>query len=84
MFKGKCYLYLFCSSLDLSTCYPGQVGFSTSVSTAVKSVNYLTGTPTVCVSGSGLPICNGTSLDSNVLFLICLQSTGYTLISKSE
>ena len=38
----------------------------------------------MCVNGSGLPICNGTSLDRNILFLVCLVSTEGSLISKSE
>ena len=67
-----------------SICYPGLVSFNSSVKTEVNSVSYLTGSPTVCVNGSGLPICNGTSLDRNVLFSVCLGSTSGALISKSE
>ena len=79
-----CSLCLFNLSLAPSTCYSGLVGFNTSVETVVNSVNYLTGSPIVCVNGSGLPICNGTTLDRNVLFSVCLGSTSGALISKSE
>ena len=82
--RGNYSLCLLNLSLAPSACYPGLVGFNTSVETVVNSVSYLTGTPTVCVNGSGLPICNGTSLDRYVLFSVCQQSTGGSLISKSE
>ena len=72
----------FWSRLGPSICYSGLVSFNSSVKTEVNSVSYLTGSPTVCVNGSGLPICNGTSLDHNVLFSVCLHSTKYSLISK--
>lgn len=35
------------------------------------------GTPTVCVNGNNLPICNG-SLDESVVSAICMQFTGLT------
>ena len=64
------------------TCYPGQLSFNTSVNTSSNSVSYYTGTPTVCVNGNKFPICNGTSLDYNVITRVCLFSTGFSLISK--
>ena len=63
-------------------CYPGELSFNTSVNTSSNSVRYYTGTPTVCVNGTKLPICNGTSLDYNVVTRVCLFSTGFSLISK--
>ena len=63
-------------------CYPGELSFNTTVNTTSNSVSYYTGTPTVCVNGNKLPICNGTSLDYNVVTRVCLFSTGFSLISK--
>ena len=68
--------------LGTPSCYPGQLSFNTSVNTTSKSVSYYTGTPTVCVNGNKLPICNGTVLDYNVVTRVCLFSTGFSLISK--
>ena len=75
-------LNLFVLSQDTPTCYPGQLSFNTSVNTTFNSVSYYTGTPTVCVNGNKLPICNGTSLDYYVVSSVCFYSTGLYLISK--
>ena len=35
------------------------------------------GTPTVCINGNNLPICNA-SLDESIVTAICMQFTGLT------
>ena len=72
------------SPIPQVTCSPGHLGFNTTVNTTINSVSYVTGTPTVCVNGNNLPICNGTSLNMNTLSRICLLSTGFTTVCKLE
>ena len=72
------------SPIPQVTCSPGHLGFNTTVNTTINSVSYVTGTPTVCVNGNNLPICNGTSLNMSTLSRICLLSTGFTTVCKLE
>ena len=68
------------SFLGQYTCSPGEAIIFNPVDTTSNSVSYYTGTPTVCVNGSSLPVCNGTSLDKNAVSRFCLRSA--KLISK--
>ena len=80
MFHQSTCLRMNISLLGRYTCSPGEVVIFNPVDTTANSVSYYTGTPTVCVNGSSLPICNGTSLDKNAVSKFCLKSA--KLISK--
>lgn len=82
MFINTCYIGLIISiGTSQPTCFPGELRFIASVITSGESVTYITGTPTFCVNGTRLPICNA-SFDEEAIGGICLFSTNFTSVCK--